>query len=117
VVIQDPQVSRRHALIRAQPDGFWFFDLGSVNGRYLNGRRITTSLLLKTGEDVKTGTHFYLFEGSGGVAVDESSTAADAPMVEGRSHEAILLVCDIQRFTTLSEKLDPNELAPIIGSW
>lgn len=117
VVIKDPRLSRRHALIRAQQDGFWFFDLGSVNGSYLNGRRITTSLLLKTGDEVKVGTHFYRFEGSGGVEIDESSTAADATIVEVRSHAAILLVCDIQGFTTLSEKLDPNELAPIIGSW
>lgn len=117
VVVPDPRVSRRHALIRAQEDGFWFFDLGSVNGSYLNGRRITTSLLLKEGDEVKIGTHYYRFEGMGGVKMNDSTTATDATIIDVRSHDATLLVCDIQGFTALSEKLDPDELAPIIGSW
>ena len=113
----DPRVSRRHALIRAQEDGYWFFDLGSVNGSYLNGRRVTTSTLLKAGDEIKIGTHFYRFEGSGGIELTDSVTATDATLVDVRSHTAILLVSDIQGFTTLSEKLTPDQLAPIIGSW
>lgn len=104
MVTQDPRVSRRQALIRAQQDGCWLFDLGSVNGSYLNGRHITTSLLLKTVDEVKIGTHFYRFEGSGGVEVMRVLPLQTTTMVEVRSHEAILLGCDIQRFTTLSEK-------------
>ena len=57
VLVPDPRVSRRHALIRAQEDGYWLFDLGSVNGSYLNGRRVTTAQLLKTGDVIKIGSH------------------------------------------------------------
>ncbi|MFM1561891.1 MAG: FHA domain-containing protein [Roseibacillus sp.] len=115
VVVPDPCVSRRHALIRAHDDGFWFFDLGSVNGSSLNGRRITTSLLLQTGDEVKIGDHIYRFEATGVAIPTEDLT--DATIVDVRSCDAILLVCDIQGFTTLAEKLEPDQLAPIIGSW
>ena len=37
ILIADPRASRRHAMIRKQDNGFWFFDLGSFNGSYLNG--------------------------------------------------------------------------------
>jgi hypothetical protein len=30
-------------MIRRQSDGFWFFDLGSINGSTINGRRVTTN--------------------------------------------------------------------------
>lgn len=115
VVVPDPRVSRRHALIRRQEDGFWFFDLGSVNGSYLNTRRVTTSQLLKNGDVVTIGSHHFRFSGSG---LDESKIDdADVTLVDVRSRDAILMVCDIQGFTTLSEKLTPDQLAPIIGSW
>jgi FHA domain len=37
---EDPAVSRRHAEIHGQADGYWIVDLASANGTYLNGQRI-----------------------------------------------------------------------------
>lgn len=104
-------------MIRQQEDGYWFFDLGSVNGSYLNGRRVTTSQLLLPGDVVRIGSHHFRFDGSDLNAVYNPETATDVTMVDVRSRDAVLLVSDIQGFTTLSEKLEPDELAPIIGSW
>ena len=47
VLIEDPRVSRRHAMIRKQDGGFYLFDLGSFNGSYLNGSRVTATRQLK----------------------------------------------------------------------
>jgi pSer/pThr/pTyr-binding forkhead associated (FHA) protein len=40
LVIKDPNVSRRHALIELQDGRYWIADLGSVNGVEVNGVRI-----------------------------------------------------------------------------
>jgi adenylate cyclase len=118
VRIEDPRVSRRHAMIRRQDDGFWFFDLGSINGSLINGRRVTTSQLLASGDEIRIADHCFRFEGgqrpeAGG---DEASIS-NRTIADVRSREVVLLVSDIQGFTAISEKLAPDQLAPIIGSW
>ncbi|GIW12110.1 MAG: ABC transporter ATP-binding protein [Dehalococcoidia bacterium] len=45
VVLDDPQVSRRHAEVRPVPGGFELVDLGSTYGVFQNGQRITRTLL------------------------------------------------------------------------
>jgi len=117
IPVPDPRASRRHALIRLQEDGFWFFDLGSSNGSYLNGRRVTTAQLLKNGDLVTIGDHHLRFEGSPPVKSDSSATLSNQTLIGVLSRDALILVSDIQGFTSLSEKLAPDELAPIIGSW
>jgi adenylate cyclase len=105
-------------MIRRQDDGFWFFDLGSINGAYINGRRVTTSQLLVHGDQLRIADHRFKFQREGDPATllgDE--TATDVTLVDMRSVDAILLVSDIQEFTKLSERLKPDQLAPIIGSW
>jgi hypothetical protein len=46
IVIEDPQVSRRHASLMRQGDTYFIEDMGSTNGTYVNGRRITAPVLL-----------------------------------------------------------------------
>ena len=118
VPVPDPRVSRRHAMIRRQDDGFWYFDLGSVNGSLINGRRVTTSQRLATGDIIQIADQRFRFESAGSPAGDAGATSiAERTIVEVRSRKVILLVSDIQGFTAISEKLTPDELAPIIGSW
>ncbi|MER7521172.1 FHA domain-containing protein [Streptomyces sp. NPDC126499] len=51
LVVDDLTVSRRHAELRAHPDGtYWIHDLGSHNGTFLNGRPVTEARV--TGEDI-----------------------------------------------------------------
>ena len=40
VVIDDPHVSRYHALVRRGPEGVEIFDAGSTNGLFLDGQRV-----------------------------------------------------------------------------
>ena len=39
-VIPDAKISRQHAMIRKQDDGYWLYDLGSSNGCFLNDKRV-----------------------------------------------------------------------------
>src|SRR5919204_444388 len=56
LTLADGEASRRHALLRPQPDGSVVLeDLGSTNGTYVNGQRITGPVTLRGGERVRIG--------------------------------------------------------------
>lgn len=38
--VPDENVSRRHAEVRLEEDGYWIVDLGSMNGTIVNGKRV-----------------------------------------------------------------------------
>jgi len=61
-VIEDQNVSRRHAELRRNSSGDWqIVDLGSTNGVKVNGRRVDTSRL-SPGDDVSLGTVAFVFD-------------------------------------------------------
>jgi adenylate cyclase len=52
--LPDHEVSRRHAIIQAQGEReFWLVDLGSANGTYVNGRRISQSVRLHNSDIIR----------------------------------------------------------------
>ncbi len=55
VVIDDPTVSRKHALIRRRLGQYAVTDLDSTNGTYVNGRRIKRSATIKPGDKLTFG--------------------------------------------------------------
>ena len=50
IVIEDPQVSRRHAQLTRQGTSYLIEDIGSTNGTYVNGKRVTAPVLLANGD-------------------------------------------------------------------
>ncbi len=54
-------VSRRHARIHREPDGFVLQDLDSANGTFLNGERVTTATRLRIGDRVQVGRTVLVF--------------------------------------------------------
>jgi hypothetical protein len=61
IVLTDPNVSRQHAEIRRQDDGFMALDLGSTNGMRVNRRDIKQAVL-QHGDRIELGTTELLFE-------------------------------------------------------
>ena len=61
VVVNDTNVSRRHASVARRGDQFIVTDLGSTNGTLLNGRRIQQSVL-QAGDVLTVGTTKLTFE-------------------------------------------------------
>ncbi|MBL9157929.1 MAG: FHA domain-containing protein [Verrucomicrobiales bacterium] len=118
IVIADPRVSRRHAMIRKQDGGFYLFDLGSFNGSYLNGSRVTAARQLQHGDVLTFADHEFHYGERG-----EKSSPASLEDLGGstialiRSTPVVLLVSDIKGFTSLSEAIEADDLAQIIGSW
>ena len=72
LVIEDWEMSRRHAVIRPVPAGLEVEDLGSLNGTFVDGERITAVTLVTAAATMKMGiTNF---------AVEVASS--DAPLLE-----------------------------------
>jgi hypothetical protein len=55
LALADAEVSRRHAQIDQDTAGFSLFDLDSMNGTIVNGRRVTGRHLLRDGDLIEVG--------------------------------------------------------------
>ena len=62
IVIDDANVSRRHAEIRPSGASWTVRDLGSTNGIKVNGRRVDAPQSLKPGDTIELGTTRVSFE-------------------------------------------------------
>src|SRR3954469_12899355 len=62
VVLDDPNVSRRHAEVRPSGGSWIVNDLGSTNGIKVNGRRVDGPQSLKRGDVIELGTSRVTFE-------------------------------------------------------
>jgi len=73
VDLNDPDVSRRHAVVRSVDTGVALEDLGSTNGTWVNGRRIEGIVELSAGDEVRFGNTVWRLE-------SRVSGPADAPV-------------------------------------
>ncbi len=55
LVLRDPEVSRRHARLEAQRGVLYLRDLESRNGTFLNGRRVTSPIEVRVGDEIDVG--------------------------------------------------------------
>ena len=76
LVIEDPQVSRRHASVRPAGDTLEVEDHGSRNGTWVNGARVDGTTLLAPGDRVRVGDTTFEVEGP---PVDAASAEAGEP--------------------------------------
>ena len=60
-LLSDPSVSRRHAELRADGDGWVLADVGSTNGTRLNGWRLTGPAAVRAGDEVAFGSARFRF--------------------------------------------------------
>jgi pSer/pThr/pTyr-binding forkhead associated (FHA) protein len=74
IPISDPEISRRHARFFKQEDNFFIEDLGSTNGTFLNGERISSPQQLRKGDLLTFGESVVL-------VYDKLVEAAEATVV------------------------------------
>jgi FHA domain len=77
----DTEVSRRHAALRAGPDGLLIEDLGSSNGTFVNDQRISGPTLLRSGDVVTLGQTRFDVEVEAGAQVTSVRETVGPPPV------------------------------------
>ena len=82
IVINDSEISRRHARLTFQGGKYVLEDLGSTNGTFVNGQRLAGPRVLKAGEVVQFGEQIML-------VFEVTSMDAGATMVSPRASSAI----------------------------
>jgi adenylate cyclase len=118
MVVDSQKVSRRHAIINVQNIGeFWLIDLGSSNGTYLNGRRIHQPIKLSDQDQVIIGDQTFIFHQSEQITDEYRRTIAERTIRQIENIPCWLLVADIENFTPLSQSLNSDQLAELIGGW
>ena len=80
IVINDQEVSRRHARVFVQGGNYVIEDLGSTNGTSVNGQRIMGPYILRSGELITFGENVNLLFQSFGVESD--ATVASSGKVQ-----------------------------------
>ena len=123
VVLSTAKVSRRHAMIHEQEGEFWLVDLGSTNGVQVNGDRVTHPVRLRTDDRIQMPEHLLTFKSPLNGAPRPKPRRAP-PLMQNRLTVADvrltkcwILLADLQGFTQMSQQVDAEKLAPMVGHW
>ncbi len=117
--LADNEVSRRHAIIQLQGEKeFWIVDLGSSNGTYLNGRRISQPVQLQRGDVLIFSSVELRFRTESLSALHPKAKPLMAStMMRVQTADCWMMMADIVGSTKLSQEVTAEELPRITGSW
>ncbi|MDB5107528.1 MAG: garA 2 [Candidatus Binatus sp.] len=87
IVLDDPNVSRRHATIARKIGRYQLTDLGSTNGTYVNGVRVRDTTVLRRGDEIRFGSICFAV-----AAALETARRARAPLRLGRMAAILALM-------------------------
>lgn len=65
IAISDPHISSQHVQLDKTTQGYTILDLGSANGTYVNGTRLSSPALLKEGDEISLGITKLVFSEGG----------------------------------------------------
>lgn len=85
LVLEDSMVSRRHAELIVTDEAVTVKDLGSVNGLYINARRLEGSQRIKEGDTVQIGQRQFVLQSAVRESVPVSSDRRMAETLHGDS--------------------------------
>jgi len=116
LVIDDPEMSRTHAVIGQTPDGLEVRDLSSLNGTWVNGERIGGPTALVPGDVVKIGKTRIEVLAVGGSGLAPGARSSPTPVeAEDEVRPVSVLFADVVGSTPLAERLEPGDYAALMG--
>lgn len=91
IVINDAEVSRRHARLVLQAGGYVLEDLGSTNGTSVNGQRLLGPYTLRIGDVITLGEHV-------GLGFEPSEFDPDATVVSAAARPVVTPPAPVQEY-------------------
>jgi adenylate cyclase len=120
IVLPSEWVSRQHALVqRAENGEYYLFDMGSRNGTFLNGIRVTVPAALNNGDRISFGDFHITFYCPKRVEKPQepmTGPEAMATMTYFAQKKTTVLVVDVRGFTKIAQVVEPSLLSQVIGS-
>jgi pSer/pThr/pTyr-binding forkhead associated (FHA) protein len=92
-LVDDPNVSRLHAVLERFPAGWSIRDLGSRNGTHVNGQRLMSAATLRAGDEIRLGQVRVVFRGEAPRAGEETASIAAAPSLTPRERDVLIELC------------------------
>ncbi|NEQ21569.1 MAG: adenylate/guanylate cyclase domain-containing protein [Microcoleus sp. SIO2G3] len=120
-VLSDRWISRNHAMLQCTETGdFYLIDLGSRNGSFVNGRRVSIPVTLRNGDRLTFGQTELEFHCPSNSRNTDISQGNEKETITSALHVRRLMsvmVVDIRDFTVLTRQLDEKILSAVIGTW
>ena len=120
-VLSDRWISRNHAMLQCTETGeFYLIDLGSRNGSFVNGRRVSIPVTLRNGDRLTFGQTDMEFHCPASDRHSDNLQHPDKETLTSTLHVRRLIsvmVIDIRDFTVLTRQLDEKILSAVIGTW
>jgi adenylate cyclase len=114
VLTDDPNVSRKHALIQQESSGeYYLSDLGSRNGTTRNGLPVTAPVPLEDGDSFTIGSHRFVFHQTVERATPAEGLQATTDLLVVERMISIL-VLDIRNYTVLARELGQPRVGEIM---
>lgn len=111
VSLPGEKVSRHHALIEARDENeFWLSDLGSMNGTWLNDRRVCQLAQLADGDQIAVGPHRLAFRQPAGRGRSRAESSIPG-------ERCWLVLAHLDSGTRVEQALPPDRIPSAVGGW
>lgn len=123
LVLPDRWISRNHAMLQSMENGeFYLIDLGSRNGSFVNGRRVSVPVTLRDGDMLtfgQTELQFFCPAPQASLAQPVQPNAQDSTATATLHMRRLIsvMVADIRDFTIMTRQTDEKVLSESIGTW
>jgi pSer/pThr/pTyr-binding forkhead associated (FHA) protein len=88
IVLNDDSVSETHAKLQRRDDGWYVVDVGSTNGTYVGGQRLSAERKLEGAADVRFGNVKMIFRAKGAIMEHVAGTRAIASIDRSKVRQA-----------------------------
>jgi adenylate cyclase len=122
-VVKDRCISRNHAMIQYTDAGDrYLIDLGSSNGTFVNGRRVSIPVTIHDGDTITFGQTEFEFHcpsaNDDALGMDPEGTldGTVTSMLHLRKLMSVMVV-DMRNFTILTRQTNENLLSEVMSTW